>query len=131
MYVNSFCDANISVDALGGEPTASDNCDVCFDQNLEISYTENTQVICGEDATSGSRILTRTWTVVDQCGNARTDDQVITIIDNEAPVFGIGGFTGAFAPEAWTLTEGVSIDSDTIEGYNSDDYRKMSCMRLA
>ena len=87
LYVNSFCDANISVDALGGEPTASDNCDVCFDQNLEISYTENTQVICGEDATSGSRILTRTWTVVDQCGNARTDDQVITIIDNEAPMW--------------------------------------------
>ena len=85
LYVNSFCDANISVAALGGEPTASDNCDVCFDQNLDISYTESTEVICGEDATSGSRILTRTWTVVDQCGNARTNDQVITIIDNEAP----------------------------------------------
>ena len=87
LYVNSFCDANISVAALGGEPTASDNCDVCFDQNLEISYTENTEVVCGEDATSGSRILTRKWTVVDQCGNARSNDQVITIIDNEAPTW--------------------------------------------
>gem|GEM_PF-613071 len=85
--VNSFCDANYIVEVTGGEPTAQDNCDICFDQNLEISYVETTSVDCGEDAASGSRTVTRTWTVTDQCGNATSRDQVITIEDNQAPSF--------------------------------------------
>ena len=82
--VNSFCDANYIVEVTGGEPTAQDNCDICFDQNLEISYVETTSVDCGEDAASGSRTVTRTWTVTDQCGNATSRDQIITIEDNQA-----------------------------------------------
>ncbi|OUU19090.1 MAG: hypothetical protein CBC05_00545, partial [Crocinitomicaceae bacterium TMED45] len=85
--VNSFCDANYIVEVTGGEPTAQDNCDICFDQNLEISYVETTSVDCGEDAASGSRTVTRTWTVTDQCGNATSRDQIITIEDNQAPSF--------------------------------------------
>ena len=85
--VNSFCDANYIVEVTGGEPTAEDNCDVCFDQNLEISYVETTSVDCGEDAASGSRTVTRTWTVTDQCGNTTSRDQIITIEDNQAPTF--------------------------------------------
>ena len=87
MEVNSFCDANYIVEVTGGEPTAQDNCDICFDQNLEISYVEVTSVDCGEDAASGSRTVTRTWTVTDQCGNSTSRDQVITIEDNQAPSF--------------------------------------------
>ena len=85
--VNSFCDANYIVEVTGGEPTAQDNCDVCFDQNLEISYMETTSVDCGDDAASGSRTVTRTWTVTDQCGNTTSRDQIITIEDNQAPSF--------------------------------------------
>jgi hypothetical protein len=87
LYVNSFCDANTDISVTGGEPTAMDNCDVCFDQNLEITSSEVINVICGADETSGSRTLVRTWTVVDQCGNERSQDQIITLIDNEAPMF--------------------------------------------
>ena len=87
LYVNSFCDANTDISVTGGAPTAMDNCDVCFDQNLEITSSEVINVICGEDETSGSRTLVRTWTVVDQCGNERSQDQTITLIDNEAPMF--------------------------------------------
>ena len=42
---------------------------------------------CGEDAASGSRTVTRTWTVTDQCGNTTSRDQIITIEDNQAPTF--------------------------------------------
>ena len=85
--VNGFCDANYIVEVTGGEPTANDNCDICFDQNLDISYVEVTTVDCGENAASGGRTVTRTWTVTDQCGNSTSRDQIITIEDNQAPTF--------------------------------------------
>ena len=87
LYVDSYCSANTDVSATGGEPTASDNCDVCFEQNLVITHSDEIVFDCESDSLSGSRTLIRTWKVVDQCGNEHTQDQTITMIDNEAPEF--------------------------------------------
>ena len=50
--VNGFCvTRTTSWSVTGGEPTANDNCDICFDQNLDISYVEvKATVDCGENA---------------------------------------------------------------------------------
>ena len=59
-------------------PTATDNCDA----DVEITYSEvRTDGNCPDNYT-----LTRTWTATDNCGNASTQTQVITIQDTTDPV---------------------------------------------
>ncbi|MDF1544946.1 MAG: hypothetical protein P1R58_07575, partial [bacterium] len=76
------CPADITVacDAIPTAPTltATDNCGVGT-----VSYTETTTA--GSCANSYS--LTRQWVASDECGNADTCVQVITVEDNSAPVF--------------------------------------------
>ncbi len=58
--------------------TASDNCD----GNITVEYFEYVQSqIC-----NNKYIVNRRWTAVDQCGNSTTWTQVITVLDNTAPV---------------------------------------------
>ena len=57
---------------------ATDNCDA----DVEITYSEvRTDGNCPDNYT-----LTRSWTATDNCGNASTQTQVITIQDTTDPV---------------------------------------------
>lgn len=58
-----------------GEAGALDNCDVA----VELTY---------EDVVSDGcpKVITRTWTATDICGNTVSCDQIITVVDDEAPV---------------------------------------------
>ncbi len=59
-----------------GTATATDNC-----SGASITYTDDDVAgICDDE-----HIITRTWTATDGCGNASSCDQVITIVDTEAP----------------------------------------------
>ena len=58
-----------------------DSCDVTT--NIDIFYNE-LELIIGD---SCNYTITRTWTSADACGNEGTIAQVITVIDNEPPVF--------------------------------------------
>jgi len=49
--------------------------------NVNISFAENTE------NTACEMIITRTWTATDACGNQSSHTQIISIIDNQAPVF--------------------------------------------
>jgi len=65
------CDEDVAY----GEATAEDDC--------------NSVTVTFEDAVSGDAcetIITRTWTATDECGNATSDVQTITIVDTTAPV---------------------------------------------
>ena len=64
--------------AVTGGPEYADNCT----QPLDLVVTFEDQFL----GTAGSGDLQRTWTVVDQCGNAGSCDQVIKLVDEEAPV---------------------------------------------
>lgn len=58
------------------EVTATDNCT----ENLIVDFNEVVnEFVCGSE-------VVRTWTVADACGNVATATQVITIVDEEAPV---------------------------------------------
>ena len=59
------------------QPTATDNCDV----DVELDFSENQS---GSNCADGY-ILTRTWTAVDNCGNEKTETQIITVEDTTAP----------------------------------------------
>ena len=70
------CDASTSTSETG-TATASDNCD----QDVAVTFTDN--------STPGScpaeRIITRTWTATDDCGNSASCDQLLTIVDTTPP----------------------------------------------
>ncbi|MEZ4950505.1 MAG: hypothetical protein R2784_14130 [Saprospiraceae bacterium] len=68
------CDEGLPTD----EPSVSDNCDI--DLPLSLNDVE-TPGACPQE-----RVITRTWTVTDDCGNSNSVSQVITIQDSEAPV---------------------------------------------
>ena len=55
---------------------AEDNCDF----TLDVIFEEDNQVI------EGCGTITRTWYVMDNCGNAAEATQSITVVDEEAPV---------------------------------------------
>jgi hypothetical protein len=72
--------ANITVECNEVPPpavvTATDDCD----QNVAVTFTETQQAQpCGY-------LLIRRWTATDDCGNAKTGTQVITVTDETAPV---------------------------------------------
>jgi large repetitive protein len=70
------CDA---IPAVGGT-IAKDNCD----ESVLITYDGETRV---NGACPDTYTLQRKWTATDNCGNATTTVQVITVVDNTAPVF--------------------------------------------
>ena len=75
-------DVLVDCDAIPvpGNPTATDNCTA----NVEIDYmgeVENTGA-CKDDF-----LLVRSWTATDECGNAVTATQAITVQDTTLPVF--------------------------------------------
>ncbi|WP_452231893.1 hypothetical protein, partial [Lacinutrix sp. MEBiC02595] len=58
----------------------SDNCDT----TLDATFTD----VVTAGACEGSFIITRTWTLSDDCGNTATPQiQTITVSDNIAPTF--------------------------------------------
>ena len=61
------------------EATATDNCDD------DVSITVEEETVAGSCA--GNYTITRTFTATDDCGNATSATQTITIIDTTAPEF--------------------------------------------
>ncbi len=61
-----------------GQASATDNCD----DDVAVTYADTvTPGVCDNESN-----ITRTWTATDDCGNTATAVQIISIIDNTAPV---------------------------------------------
>lgn len=58
------------------QPAVTDNCDL----NLEFSFIDT------EGGNPCSRVITRTWTAADDCGNTSDFVQVITVNDTQGPI---------------------------------------------
>ncbi len=78
IYSDAECNYDISVEATGD---VTDEADACC-SGLEAMYTDLTE----QGACAGEWIITRTWTLVDDCGNeAEPQVQIITVMDTIAP----------------------------------------------
>ena len=89
-------DKTVSCDVIDFEsfPIVEDNCG-------EVDVVENTEFIDGDCEGRGTVI--RTFTATDECGNVSTAQQVVTVVDDEGPVF-------TFVPADYT----ISCDEEII-----------------
>ena len=75
------CGEDIFALELIGDVT--DEADNCSTGTLEATYTDT--VDTGD--CPGLMVITRTWSLSDDCGNVTTQDQIITLQDTDAPTF--------------------------------------------
>ncbi len=71
------CDAPTDP-TVTGKPTATDNCDPSF----EVDYAD---VVIAIPSCPSARLIERTWTATDDCGNSATCLQRITVQDSQPP----------------------------------------------
>ncbi|WP_299584638.1 PKD-like domain-containing protein, partial [uncultured Sunxiuqinia sp.] len=77
IYRKADCSYDASVGITGSVNDATDNCSTI----LDIDYSDATAAgDCG-----GELIITRTWTVTDDCGISTSKDQIITVADDLEP----------------------------------------------
>jgi len=72
------CEDDPTFLSLTGDVTdEDDNCST----GLEATFTDSME----EGSCAGEMIITRTWTLIDDCGNTFSQDQIITLQDSIAP----------------------------------------------
>ncbi len=93
------------IEALAGNPAISDNC--TSDANLSVTYTDSTSGTC-------PIVLTRTYTITDDCGNSSNITHTINIDDTTAPTITgtitdttVEGCDVSAAPAAETTVAGI------------------------
>ncbi|HOI87516.1 MAG TPA: hypothetical protein PLV51_06615, partial [Lentimicrobium sp.] len=100
VYKDENCDYVITVDITGDVTNEADNCTT----ELEATFVD--AEITPEDACEGLTVIKRTWSLVDDCGNAAADQvQTITVEDNTPPTF--------------TRPEDITIYRDATCGYDA------------
>ena len=80
IYTDDNCTFDASVSVTGDVTNEADNCST----GLEATFVDDT--VAG--TCLGAYVITRTWSLVDNCGNAAADqEQTITVLDTIAPTF--------------------------------------------
>jgi hypothetical protein len=98
IYTDEDCEFDADPSETGDVEDESDNCT----SDLEATYTD--EVEAGDCA--GAQIITRTWSLRDDCGNTTTKVQIITVEDKTDPTF--------------TVPENTTIFTDADCEYDAD-----------
>jgi hypothetical protein len=98
IYTDDNCNYDASVAITGDVSDEADNCST----NLNATYSD----VVTAGACEGTHIITRTWHLIDHCGNAAANQvQTITVNDEIAPTF--------------TLPADITIYTDANCNYNA------------
>ncbi|MDT0554339.1 gliding motility-associated C-terminal domain-containing protein, partial [Urechidicola vernalis] len=82
-----------------------------YDACSGISVGESDAVV---DTCGNTMIITRTWTATDECGNATSVDQIITVVDTTPPsITAPADVTIECTEDASSQSQGIAIGSDT------------------
>ena len=113
IYKDATCGYDASVTITGDVTDEADNCDT----SLDATFTD--VVVSG--SCEGEQIITRTWTLTDDCGNTTTHDQIITVEDNTPPTFTVPADITIYKDATCGYDAGVTITGDvTDEADNCD-----------
>ncbi|MBE0640768.1 MAG: hypothetical protein IH599_01950, partial [Bacteroidales bacterium] len=78
LYTDANCSYSLAVAVTGDVTDEDDNCTTV----LDATYSDVSVPGC-----EGTEVVTRTWTLVDNCGNSLVQTQVITVLDTTPPTF--------------------------------------------
>ena len=113
IYAAADCTFNSAVLITGDVTDESDNCDT----TLEATFTD----VEASGSCEGEKIITRSWSLTDDCGNRTTKDQKITVQDNIKPEFTVPEDAIIYAAADCTFNSAVLITGDvTDESDNCD-----------
>ncbi|SHJ13530.1 gliding motility-associated C-terminal domain-containing protein, partial [Flavobacterium terrae] len=108
IYADAQCNYDASVQVVGDVTDEADNCST----GLQATYTDSV----ADGACQGSHIITRTWSLVDNCGNqAATQTQTITVLDNIAPTFTAPANTTIYADAQCNYDASVQVVGDVTD----------------
>jgi len=86
----------------------ADNCST----GLNATYTD----VVAAGPCEGTHIITRTWHLVDHCGNAAADQvQIITVSDNIAPTFTRPADITIYTTATCTYDASVAVTGDVTD----------------
>ncbi len=105
IYADAQCNYDASVGITGDVTNEADNCST----GLQATYTDSV----ADGQCQGSHVITRTWTLVDNCGNqAAPQAQTITVLDNIAPTFTAPANVTIYADAQCNYDASVGITGD-------------------
>ncbi len=108
IYANATCTYDAGVTATGDVINEADNCSTGLQATFTDAITDGPYL--------GSKVITRTWSLIDNCGNAAAEQVQIITVTNTAPV--ITSVTGPIDPVALggTITINVNyIDNNAVK----------------
>jgi hypothetical protein len=105
IYTDENCDYDASTSETGNASNEADNCS----EGLKATYEDNVD----EGQCEGEKIITRTWSLMDECGNEADDQvQIITVKDMIVPTF--------TAPDDITIYTDENCDYDAVPDATGD-----------
>ncbi|MBP7849977.1 MAG: T9SS type A sorting domain-containing protein [Lentimicrobiaceae bacterium] len=99
LYRDATCTIDTTTADIGDVTDEADNCST----GLDATYVDNVTGLSGCNSTGS---FTRTWTLVDDCGNTTVKVQTITVLDTLKPTFTV--------PNDTTLYRDASCSIDTL-----------------
>ena len=106
IYSDAFCDYDATPAVTGDVTDEADNCST----GLEAVYTD----VTNDGSCPGNKIITRTWTLEDNCQNSTTHIQMITVLDTISPTFNAPGDITIGLDSNCSYTVPVSVTGDVI-----------------
>jgi hypothetical protein len=107
IFSDASCVYDASVGVTGDVADEADNCSVGLNATF-VDVVDNTDPC--------NIIITRTWSLVDDCGNAAVDQvQTITVQDNIAPTFTAPGDITIFSDASCVYDASVGVTGDVTD----------------
>ncbi|WP_422091087.1 gliding motility-associated C-terminal domain-containing protein [Tenacibaculum ovolyticum] len=113
IYTDANCAYDSAVLVTGDVTDETDNCD------NTLNATSSDVTITG--SCKGEQIITRTWTLTDDCGNTTTKDQTITVKDNIKPEFTVPADVTIYTDANCAYDSAVLVTGDVTDETDNCD----------
>jgi hypothetical protein len=106
LYTDANCSYSLAVSVTGDVTDEADNCTTV----LDATFSDVSVPGC-----EGTEVVTRTWTLVDDCGNSLAQTQVITVLDTTPPTFTVPADITLYTDANCSYSLAVSVTGDVTD----------------